>query len=818
MGTLLQDVRYAVRTLTKSPGFTTVAVLTLALGIGANTAIFSFVNALLLRDLPVQTPERLVWIGVEYGPGRWDSTLGHRYYELLRDTPGAFSGVAAMSGGSVAMTVADSSEQVHFGLVSGEYFHVLGVPPAPGRVLLPKDDVAGAERVLVLRHSFWRSRFGADPAIIGSTVTLAGQPYTVVGVAPPGFHGIDIEYPGDLWVPLIHVKELRGGTFDYFNLDSSWLQVVGRVSPGVSQQQATAAAATVYSWFGEEYLASRPEPPSARLRERYKNPTMRLEPVKAVSPYAMKRYRDTLSMLAGAVGFLLLIACANVASLLLARCVRRRQEFAVRTATGASRWRLVRQLLAEGGVLAVLAGALGVLLSWNFCGTIVSMMNDRAVVEIRPDPLVLGFTLAVSLASLLVFALIPALTSSSIDLASALKGTAIVGKQHKGFGSRGWFVALQFALCLPLLVGAGLLIRSVENLYSQDVGFKRKQRIQATINPGGIGYDEKRATALFESLLSNLAAQPGLQSVAYSSRGTLTRSGSHRPLFPDVDGADGVPIGLTEVSEGYFETLGIPLVSGRDFVPSDDDRASPVVIINQKLAHEMFGNENPLGRQVRYQQDSPPQFEIVGVAADSKYNDLRDEIKPVAYFPFRQRGTQHVNIYFRTEMGVEAAAALLRDQVRTLEPHLPVTGVRTLDEQIESQMGQERIVSTLLSTFGFLALILTAVGLYAVVAFDVGNRTREVGLRLALGAQRRDIFGLVFRRAALWVLGGAAVGVGLAAALSQLLEKGLFGLSPLDPSTFVAAVLFLLICAALANYLPSRRAARVDPMTALRYE
>ena len=410
------------------------------------------------------------------------------------------------------------------------------------------------------------------------------------------------------------------------------------------------------------------------------------------------------------------------------------------------------------------------------------------------------------------------MSSSSIELAPALKGTAIVGKQHKGFGSRGWFVAAQFALCLPLLVGAGLLIRSVENLYSQDVGFERRQRVQATIDPGGIGYDDERAAALFESLLSNLAAQPGIRSAAYSSYGTLGSSGSHRPLYSDVEGSRRIQIGMTEISEGYFETLGVPLLSGRDFTASDNAAAPPVIIINEKLAREMFGDENPLGRRVRYGKDSPPRFEIVGVAADTKYNDLRDEIKPVAHFPFRQRGMRRANIYLRTEMGVEAAASLLREQVRAVEPHLPVTAVRTLDVQIESLMRQDRMVSTLLTTFGFLALILTAIGLYGVVAFDVSNRTREVGLRMALGAQRGDILGLVFRRAAPWVLGGAATGLGLAAALSRLLEKALFGLSPLDTATFVAAAALLLICAALANYLPARRAASVAPLTALRYE
>ena len=816
---LLLDLRFGFRALGRAPGFAAVAVLTLALGIGANTAIFSFVNALLLRDLPVQAPEKLVWFGIEGGkPDVWYNTLSYRYFELLRDESEAFSGVAAESAGLVAMTVAGRSDEVFFRFASGDYFQVLGVQPTLGRMLRSEDDTPEAPRVTVLSHAFWRSRFGSDPAIVGATVALAGQPYEVVGIAPPEFHGSNIEFAAKLWIPITRAQEIYGGSFDRFGLEGSWLQVFGRIAPGVDREQATAEAKALYVRFGEELLASRKEPPSERMRASYTNPRVRLEPVKAVSLYQSNRYRSTLGMLAGAVGFLLLIACANVANLLLARGVKRRQELAIRAATGASRWRLTRQLLAEGGVLAVLGAALGTLLAWNSGGAIAAMMGERAMIDLRPDPAVLGFTLAVSLASVLVFALVPALACSRINLAPHLKGGSVAGAERGGIGARGWFVAAQFALCLPLLIGSILLVRSARNLYAQDVGFERSQRIQATLDLGGIGYDEESAGALFAELLPAVAAQPGVESAAYSSYGTLTQSGSHRPLYSDVEGAERVQIGMTDVSEGYFETLGLRLLAGREFTARDDRSAPPVVILNETLARELFGNDNPLGRQVRYGPDSPSGFEVVGVAADALYNDLHDPVKPTAYFPFRQRGLRRTNIYLRTQMGAEAAAALLREQARALEPYLPVTAVQTLDEQIEAHLQSERLVSTLLTAFGLTALLITAIGLYGVLAFDVSRRTRELGLRQALGAQRREILGLVFRRAAPWVLAGVALGLAASAALSRVIESSLFGVSALDPLTFAGAAVFLLACAALANFIPARRASRVEPMAALRHD
>lgn len=587
MSGLLFDLRFAFRSLFRAPAFAAVTIVTLALGIGANTAIFSFTNELLLRDLPVRAPEKLFWVGRDFRQGFWSNTFSYRYFELLRDQSQTFRDVAASSGAAAALTVGGRSDEIAVSLVSGRFFRTLGVQPALGRLLTPDDDRPEAPGTLVVSHSFWRSRFGADPSIVGAAVHLAGKPYRIVGVTAPDFHGTNVEYASYAWAPITHAPDLRGGTFDHFGLDTSWLQIIGRLAPGVAQAQATAEASTIFTRFGDEYTAVRPPDQRGRLRSDFREPNIRFEPLKAISAYQAKSYRSVLTMLAGAVGLLLLIACANVANLLLARSVRRRQELAVRAAAGASRARLLRQLLIEGGALAVLGGAVGIVVAWSLGGPILALMGERSVIDLHPDETVLGFALAVSMSSVLLFALMPAWTTSRINLAPSLKAAGVVGRGRFGFGSRGWFVAAQFALCLPLLVGAGLLIQSARNLYSQDVGFERAQRIQARIDPGGLGYDAERSTQLFAELLPAVAAQPGVESVACSSYGTLTQSGSHRSVYADFDGAERISMGLSEISEGYFKTLGVPLLRGRAFAPSDDASAPKVVVVNQKLAQEL---------------------------------------------------------------------------------------------------------------------------------------------------------------------------------------------------------------------------------------
>lgn len=816
--TFVRDVRYGLRMLAWSPGFAAVCVLTLALGIGANSALFSFINAILLRGLPVRAPDELVWIGEHIDGDRVTHTFSYRYYELLRDHASSFSGVAATAHSSTGLTVGDTTEQIPLSLVTGEYFPLLGVQAEFGRLLLPSDDSEGADRVVVLRHAFWRNRFGADPAVIGRRVLLGGQPFLVVGVAAAGFEGMNAGSPAALWAPMSHHDVLRPGGFPWRSANATWLQIFARMAPGVSLEQARIDAKLLYGRYGDEIIVQSRDP-KGRSRKRFADATLRLDPARALPPGEADYYQSKLSMLFGSVAFLLLIACANLANLLLARGAKRRHEMAVRLATGASAARLVRQLLTEAGILGLLGGGTGLLIAWAACESVVPLLvGDDAVIGVSPDPAALAFTILISFTAVFAAALFPALALARLTLASHFKGGAVVGTSHRSLGARGWFATAQFALCLPLMVGAGLLLQSVYNLTSQDFGFERRQRVQTRLDAAGAGYDRERSGRFFGELLRALQQQPGIDSVGFSSKGTLSGYGSTRFVYSDTPGHDRSMIDFSDVSEGYFETLGVPLLAGRDFTKRDDGEAPLVMVINQALATTLYGDADPIGRQIFWDPEKGPAFTVVGVVADAKYNDIRKDPRPVAYTSFRQSKPLLVFAYVRTPLDVDVATVILREQVARLDPYLPVSRTHTLDDQIESLIRQDRVVSLLVTGFGVLALSLSAIGLYGVLAFDVGARTREVGLRMALGAQRGQILANLFRRSARWVFGGTVVGLALAAVLTRLLESLLYGLSPLDPGTFVSSALFLLGCAAFAVYLPARRAAGINPLSALRHE
>jgi predicted permease len=495
--------------------------------------------------------------------------------------------------------------------------------------------------------------------------------------------------------------------------------------------------------------------------------------------------------------------------------MRRRHEFGVRLATGASRRRLVQQLFTEGLLLALIAGLLGLLIasaSWRFFG--VQLTNT--LLEPAPDGTVIAFAAAISVFGMAIFSAFPALDASRIPLLSALRGgTALGGEGRGSLGSRGWLTAVQLALCLPLMVGAGLLIQTVDNLFSQDMGMDRSQRIKAQLNLTLSGYDGERARPILDQLLSSLQSQPGVESVGYSAFGTLGASYAvdSEPLEGTADAATTGFAWFTLVSEGYFESLGIPLLTGRDFSSRDVDGAPRVTIVNEAFARKFFAGRSPIGLRIH-------DAEVVGMVADAKYSDLRSDPEPQYYLAYRQSrwALPQMSIYARTPMSVEDFSTVIRSQVGRLDPYLLVDGIETMDGLVEGRLTEERAMSTLLTTFGLLALVISAIGLYGVISLDVTRRTREVGLRKALGARSTDIFTMVFRRAAPWVLGGCIVGLAGAAAMTRLLEAKLFGVAPLDPLTFASAAAFLLLCAAAANYLPARRAAAVEPMTALRHD
>ncbi len=806
-----RDLRFAARSLRRSPGFTAVAVITLALGIGANATIFSFVNALLLRDLPVQSPEELVWFGVDNDEGRWIDSHSFRLYELLNEDKESFAGFAAVGSRSAGLTVGESTELIRANLVTENYFSLLGVKPALGRLLDPGDQAAGT-RVAVLRFGFWQDHFGAHPAVIGRTVKINTQPFVVVGVAAREFLGSDVVGLPALWLPVSAAPAM--GRSNYRSAGTNWMQIVGRISPSVSFEQAQVATAVAYQRFVDVRLLTASELQRERLQGRYSRQQVQLKRASAAGPGTRDTYVERLIPLAVAVGLVMLLCCANVANLLLGRGAQRRHEFVVRLAIGSSRLRLVRQLLIEGLVLVTIGGLIGAgIASMSWTHLQVAVVSTQTL-DAKPDYAVFTFIAMLSVLSVLLFAVFPAVRASGIPLFSALRGSATaLARNGSSLGSRGWLVAAQCALCLPLLVGAGLLIQTVSNLTSQDFGFERSQRLVALIAPSFSGYDEDGATTLFATLLSNLENQQGFSSVGFSIFGTMSRSRADLTVIGEGDDSRRIDTAATVVSEGYFQTVGVRLLAGRDVLPTDDAGSPRVMVVNESFARQWFEGENAIGQRVS-------DAEIVGVVADTKYFDLRKQPEPQIYQPYRQSsfGLPALYVYARTSMSLSDFASIIREQARLLDPTLVITQVRTLDAQVEESMQEERTVAGLLSMFGLLALIITAIVLYGVISFDVTRRTQEVGLRIALGARMADIHRMVFRRAASWIVGGSIAGLAAAAALTRLLESKLFGIGALDPKTFAAAAAFLLICAAVANYIPARRATRIEPMTALRHE
>jgi predicted permease len=810
---LWRDLRFAARGLRHSPGFTTVAVLTLALGIGSCTTIFTFVNALLLRDLPVQDPEELVWFGVQDEDRHRMGSRSYRFYEMLRNDGESFGAVAAIGSRFAGLAIGDSTDLVRVDLVTEDYFSLFGVRPALGR-LLDVGDQAKGTRTVVLRFDFWQDRYGGDPTLVGRTIRINNQPYVVVGVAGREFFGSDTVQRTDIWAPVSAGPAM--GVPNAAAPDWGWLAIIGRMAPGISAPQAQADAAVIYRRFAEYEILAADEARKEQLRQLYSRERIRLQPASAAGADGRLSYVERLTPLAVAVVLILLLCCANVANLMLGRGSQRRHEFVVRLATGGSRFRLIRQLLIEGLVLVAIGGLLGVGITWASWRHLQAAVVLTNTLDAAPDPAVAGFVAAVSILSVLLFAALPAVRASEVPLFSMLRGSATaLDRGGSTLGSRGWLIAAQFALSLPLLVGAGLLIQTVSNLLDQDFGFESEQRMVAMVAPSFSGYDDDQASRLFASLLESLEQQDGFSSVGLSIFGTMSRSRSElvQLLTTTAGETQEINAAATLISEGYLKTLGIPLLAGRDVLPTDDAAAPKVLLVNESFARNWLDGESPIGRRVG-------EAEIVGLVADTKYGDVRKQPEAQIFQPYRQWtfGLPALYVYVRTPMSVRDFAEVIREQTRRLDSTLVITQVRTLDAQIEENMQEEQTVATLLSIFGFVALVITAIGLYGVIAFDVTRRTQEVGLRIALGAQKTDIQSMVFRRTAPWVLGGCVVGLAGAAAMTRVLEAKLFGVAALDPLTFALAAAFLLLCAAAANYLPARRAAAVEPMTALRHD
>ncbi|HLK19739.1 MAG TPA: ABC transporter permease [Bryobacteraceae bacterium] len=828
-------LRYTLRTLAKSPSFTLVAILSLAFGIGANTAIFTLLDQVLLRSLPVQSPQQL---RVLYFTGRDEGSLSSRddgglyfsypMYRDLRDRNSVFSGVLATLHCEVAASWHGQTERAIGELISGNYFDVLGVRPALGRVFQQSDDVAKeANPVAVLSYGYWQRRFGGDPAVLNQTIRLNDHPFTVIGVAAAGFRSVVVGDAPDVYAPMMMKPQIVPGTDDLEVRRSRWLNIVARLKPGITAQQAEATVNPLWYSLREMELGMMHNPPQ-RLRTEFMHTHLSLlDGAKGLSPLRNDFSKPLVALMA-MVGLVLLIACANVANLLLARGASRQKEMAIRFALGASRMQVMRQLVLESLLLAGVGGAFGILLaSWGTAILLGALPEDTGyglAFSSAPDLRTLAFTIAISLATGLIFGLAPAFQSTSSAIAGTLKDQA--GSLAGGGGQarfRKVLVAAQTGLSLLLMVGAGLFARSLYNIKSQDLGFHTDHLLGFEINPKLNGYTATQIFSLYDRLFAALRAVPGVRAVGYSRLGLMAgnSAGSNITVagYRQKEGEDMNPNNDT-VNPGYFAALGVPLLAGREFTAADGPGAPKVAIVNEKFQRYFFGNESAVGRWFGFGGGNVKlDIQIVGVAKDGKYSDARQVTPRFIYLPYLQdKAPGGGAIYLRTSQDPALIASAARREVQRLDPNLPVTNLNTMDQLIDNNIWLDRIVALLSMGFGLLATALAAIGLYGVLAFMVSRRTREIGIRLAIGASQATILRLVMTEVAIVAGTGILVAIPVSLGMTKYVKSQLYGLSSADPWTLIGAAVFLALVGIVAAYFPARRAMRVDPVTALRWE
>jgi predicted permease len=832
MSRLAQDVRYALRQLRKSPGFTSVAIVTLALGIGANTAIFSLVDAVLIRMLPVQRPEQLFRLINLSKEGKTIDAFSYPTFKLIQENNQTLSGVIAFhSLGIVDFVVKGKGELAHAQAVSGSYFPTLGVKPIFGRTITTADELRGVSQVAVISYDYWTRRFNRDPSAVGAEIVLNGAPCAIIGVTPPEFFGLEPGQSVDVSIPLTSVAivqpqfALAGSPYDVLTAPfRHWLQLMVRLSDGRTEVQALANLGPIYEQAmrqaGEGIRGARSDLPQSRLK---------LESGSRGLAALREQFSKPLAFLMAVVGTLLLIACTNVANLLLARCNSRQSEVALRLALGAGRARVLRQLLTECVLLAAGGGGFAALVAFwgsNAAANLMSRSTSGIHLEVHPDTRILAFTALVSLVAVIVFGLIPAWRASRLDLSQAVKEgnrATMVGPGRSRLGEG--LLIPQIALSLVLTVGAGLLVRTLVNLKNSYPGFSEQNVLLFSIRPGMIGYTDNYVAELYERLLEQIKRTPTVTAVTFSVFGPL--AGWSGFTEARVEGytprpAESPAISVNFVGPRYFRTMGTAVLLGRDIAEEDRADTPKVAVINEAMAQHFFGDSNPIGRRFSipgWKADTSL-MEIVGVVEDARFINLRDQDPPAAYIPFFQSPDSFLaaNFEVRSSINPTALTASIREMIQQADSRMPLLGVKTLNEQIDETLVQERIVAWLSSLFGLVALFLACVGLYGVMSSLVVQRTHEIGMRMALGAERFRVLRLVLGRGIAIALIGVVAGMVAALGATRFMATLLFGVKPTDVQTMLFASFTLIGVATFACYLPARRAMDVDPMVALRYE
>lgn len=813
MGTFLQDLRYGSRMLLKRPGLSSIAIVTLALGIGANTAIFSLVNTVLLRPLPIDRPEQLVSLNSDSPGGNNVPTLSYPNYRDFRDRNDVLAGLLCYRFAPISLSNNGVNERMWAYLVSGNYFDLLGVKPALGRFFTQQDDKApGAHPVAVITYNCWKNRFAGDTDVIGRNVIVNGRSYSIIGVAGEGFHGSEISYMPEMWFPMMMLGQIEPGSDYLENRDNANFFVQGRLNPGVTTQQAETQLKTIAAELAREY-------PNEN-----ENKTITLSPPGLFGAFLRGPIVGFAGVLMAVVGLVLLLACTNLANLLLARATERRKEIAIRLAIGAGRGRLIRQLLTESVLLAGCGGVLGLGLAYWVVDAMMAFkppMDIPLSTQLHIDYRVLLFTAAVSLLTGVVFGLLPALQATNPDLVPALKDETSIGGYRRSWLRNG-LVVFQVSLSLLLLICAGLVLRGLQRAQFLSPGFVAQHAIEMSFDLNLQGYDGARSKQFKRNLLERVRTVPGVLSAGLSNFVPLSLNINNNNVFvegaPQERGAN-IPSTMTSAaSPGFVPALGVDLVEGRDFTDEDGDTRPRAAVVNETFARRFWPGQPALGKRFSLEGVTGPWTEVIGVMRDGKYFSLGEDPSPFIYVNLRPTDGSYLTLMVRTSSEPQAVIGALRNEFHQLDSNLPVYSVRTMTEHMALPLFPARVAATLLGSFGLLALILAAIGIFGVMSYAVSQRTREIGIRMALGADAARILSLVIGQGLKLILFGLGIGLVAAFAGTRLMSSLLYGVSATDSVTFALIAMLLTAVALLACYLPARRATKVDPMIALRYE